>query len=91
VIHFEGLLVDTARQQQAKMIVRGLRQSQDFNYELPMVLMNRALAPDIETLFLTTDQEFMHISSSLVREILAVGGEIYDFVPEEIAEPYQQR
>ena len=80
VIGFEGLLTEFVKQQNAKLILRGLRTVADFEYEFQLVGMNRVLAPDIETLFLAPDEEYSYISSTLVREIAAYGGDISAFV-----------
>jgi pantetheine-phosphate adenylyltransferase len=77
---FETLLADFARQCNAKVIVRGLRAVSDFEYEFQMAGMNRTLIPDVETIFLTPATEYTYISSSLVREIAALGGSIDEFV-----------
>ena len=80
VCAFEGLLVGFARQRQANVIIRGLRAVSDFEYEFQLAGMNRKLAPDIETLFLTPAEQYAYISSSLVREIAALGGDVSPFV-----------
>ena len=80
VIGFEGLLTEFVKQQNAKLILRGLRTVADFEYEFQLVGMNRVLVPDIETLFLAPDEEYSYISSTLVREIAAYGGDISAFV-----------
>ena len=77
---FDGLLVEFARQRGAKVILRGLRAVSDFEYEFQLASMNRKLAPGIETMFLTPDEGYTFISSSLVREIAALGGEVGGFV-----------
>ncbi|EDN66102.1 truncated phosphopantetheine adenylyltransferase [Beggiatoa sp. PS] len=73
-------MADFARQSDAKVIVRGLRAVSDFEYEFQMAGMNRTLIPDVETIFLTPATEYTYISSSLVREIAALGGPVDDFV-----------
>lgn len=80
VTGFEGLLTDFVKEQEAKLILRGLRTVADFEYEFQLVGMNRKLAPEIETIFLAPDEEFSYISSTLVREIAALGGDISSFV-----------
>jgi pantetheine-phosphate adenylyltransferase len=80
VIEFDGLLVEFARKCGASVILRGLRAVSDFEYEFQLAGMNRRLAPDIETVFLTPGEQFAYISSSLVREIAALGGDVSDFV-----------
>lgn len=77
---FDGLLVEFARAQGASVILRGLRAVSDFEYEFQLAGMNRKLAADIETLFLTPAEQYTYISSSLVREIAALGGDVSEFV-----------
>ena len=77
---FDGLLVEFARQQGAQVILRGLRAVSDFEYEFQLASMNRKLAPSIETMFLTPDEGYTFISSSLIREIAALGGDVSGFV-----------
>jgi pantetheine-phosphate adenylyltransferase len=81
---FDNLLVDFVRQQQAGVILRGLRAVSDFEYEFQLAGMNRNLAPDIETLFLTPAQQYAYISSSLVREIATLGGDVTPFVHKKV-------
>jgi len=82
VLRFDSLLVDFARDHNAQIIIRGLRAVSDFEYEFQLSGMNKRLNPNIETLFMTPSEEFANISSSLVREILSLGGDISPFVPE---------
>jgi pantetheine-phosphate adenylyltransferase len=77
---FEGLLVDVAKQKNANVIIRGLRAVSDFEHEFQLASMNRKMEPDVETLFLTPAEQFAYISSSLVREIASLGGDVSDFV-----------
>jgi len=86
VATFNGLLVDFARQQEVQCIVRGVRAFSDFEYEFQMALMNRKLAPELETLFLMPKEEFSVLSSRLVREVGAMGGNITGLVPEILLE-----
>jgi len=88
---FEGLLVEFARQKGAKAILRGLRAVSDFDYEFQLAGMNRKLAPDIETLFLTPAEQYANISSSLVREIAALGGDVSPFVHKKIVAELAQK
>jgi len=81
VVAFEGLTVDLARQRGAMAIVRGLRALSDFENELAIAHMNRKLAPDVDTVFFMTGVEHAYLSSSLVREIAAFGGDISAMVP----------
>ena len=78
---FEGLLVQFAQKEGAGVILRGLRTMSDFEYEFQLANMNRRLAPDVETMFMTPDEGFTSISSSLVREIARLGGDVSAFVP----------
>ena len=78
---FSGLLVDFAKQQGATVIVKGLRTVADFEYEFQMALTNKKLNPRVETLFLTTSAQNMYLSSSMVKQIACMGGDIRDFVP----------
>ncbi len=80
VCSFDILLVDFMRQKRADVILRGLRAVSDFEYEFQLASMNRNLAPEIETLFLTPAEQYAYISSSLVREIAELGGDVTPFV-----------
>ena len=84
VLGFDSLLVDFARDHNAQIIIRGLRAVSDFEYEFQLSGMNKRLNPRIETLFMTPSEEFANISSSLVREILSLGGDISAFVPKPV-------
>ncbi|MDR0994496.1 MAG: pantetheine-phosphate adenylyltransferase [Verrucomicrobiota bacterium] len=85
VVPFSGLLVEWARNQGIYTLIRGLRAFSDFEYEFQMALTNRNLAPDVETMFLMPNEEYSYVSSSLVKEIAALGGEVEKFVPPEVA------
>ncbi len=85
VCGFDGLLIDVARQQGAEVILRGLRAVSDFEHEFQLAGMNRRMEPNVETLFLTPAEQFSYISSSLVREIASLGGDVSDFVAPEVA------
>ena len=91
VCPFDTLLVDFARQQQADEILRGLRAVSDFEYEFQLASMNRHLAPDVETMFLTPAEEYAYISSSLVREIAQLGGDVSPFVHEKVVAALHKR
>ena len=80
VVGFSGLLMQFVQDQGAKMVVRGLRAASDFEYEFQLAGMNRKLYPQFETLFLTPSEQFMFISSSLVREVAVLGGDVQAFV-----------
>ncbi|MCI6432784.1 MAG: pantetheine-phosphate adenylyltransferase [Oliverpabstia sp.] len=82
IVSFSGLSVEFARKCNAKVIIRGLRAITDFEYELQMAQTNRVLAPDIDTMFLTTSLEYAYLSSTTVKEVAAFGGDISKFVPE---------
>lgn len=84
VIAFDSLLVDFAKSINAQIILRGLRAVSDFEYEFQLAGMNKHLDKNIETFFLTPSEEFSNISSSLVREILMLGGDISSFVPQKV-------
>ena len=84
VLPVPGLLVEFAKQHGAKAILRGLRAVSDFEYEFQLAGMNRKLAPEIETLFLTPAEKYAYISSSLVREIAALGGDVSPFVHKNV-------
>lgn len=78
---FSGLLVDYARRRGANVIVRGLRAVADFEYEFQLALMNRRLLPEVDTVFLMTDERNFYVSSSLVKEVSSHGGDVSGFVP----------
>jgi pantetheine-phosphate adenylyltransferase len=78
---FGGLLVDYARVKGASVVVRGLRAVSDFEYEMQMALMNRRLNPDLETVFMMPAEEYSYVSSRLVKEVFALGGNIGGLVP----------
>lgn len=88
---FDSLLVDFARTHQAGVILRGLRAVSDFEYEFQLASMNRCLAPEIETLFMTPDEHYAYVSSSLVREIAALGGDVSGFVHAKVVAALRQR
>ncbi|NIP38952.1 MAG: pantetheine-phosphate adenylyltransferase [Candidatus Dadabacteria bacterium] len=79
---FEGLLVDYAKKADTNILLRGMRSVSDFEYELQMAHANKTLYSGIETVFIVTDSEYSHISSSLIREIVSLGGSVKDMVPE---------
>jgi len=90
VIGFDGLLTDFVKQQNSELILRGLRTVADFEYEFQLVSMNRVLAPEIETIFLAPSEEHSFISSTLVREISAYGGDISAFVSPIVVKAMQE-
>ena len=85
VVGFSNLLTDFARSQGARCVLRGLRAVADFEYEFQLANMNRAMYPEFESIFLTPAEHLSYISSSLVREIASLGGDIRPFVPEPVA------
>lgn len=91
VVTFSGLLVDFARELQVCVIMRGLRAVSDFEYEFQLAGMNRRMAPDIETLFLTPAETYSYISSSLVREIARLHGDVSAFVAPPVAAALKER
>jgi pantetheine-phosphate adenylyltransferase len=82
---FSGLLVDVAISKEADVLVRGLRNGADFDYEMQMAGMNKAMSPGLETIFLAASPEVNYLSSGLIRQIAAMGGDITPFVPKEVA------
>ena len=81
IVTFDGLLVKFARKQGVGVLVRGLRAFSDFEYEFQMALSNRKLAPDVETVFLMASETYSYVSSSVVREVAELGGDISGMVP----------
>jgi len=91
VLGFSGLLVEFAREISANTIIRGIRAVSDFDYELQLTLMNRKLAPQIETLFLMPSEKYIFVSSSLVKEIAGLGGDISHLVPPPVVEALKKK
>jgi len=88
---FDGLLVEYARQQGVGVLIRGLRAFSDFEYEFQMALTNRRLAPDIETLFLMPKQDYSFLSSTNVKQVSSLGGNVDEFVPAAVAAALKQK
>jgi len=88
---FTGLLVDFAKKMNASTLVRGVRQVSDFEYEFRMALMNRRLAPEIETVFLMPREELTFVSATLVKEVAFWGGELNSFVPKVVANALKKK
>jgi pantetheine-phosphate adenylyltransferase len=88
---FSGLLVNFLKELDASIIIRGMRAVSDFEYEFQMALMNRRLAPQVETVFLTPKEEFTYLSSRLVREVVALGGDVTGLVPEPVRLRLEER
>lgn len=91
VTSFHGLLVDFARSQNVRFLVRGLRAFSDFEYEFQMALSNRKLAPDVETVFLMTSEAHSYVSSTTVKEVWSLGGDISGFVPDCVRKVLEER
>lgn len=91
VTSFQGLLVEFARAQHARAVIRGLRAVSDFEFEFQMALMNRSLEPDLEALFLMPCEEYSYISSRMVKEVARLGGEVSRFVPRCVEEALTKR
>jgi pantetheine-phosphate adenylyltransferase len=88
---FTGLLVDYARLRHARAVIRGLRAIADFEYEFQFAHMNRHLAPDVETIFLMTSEESFYVSSSLVKEVATMGGDVTRIVPPPVVEAFKRK
>jgi pantetheine-phosphate adenylyltransferase len=88
---FDGLLVNFLQEVGATIIIRGMRAVSDFEYEFQMALMNRRLYPPVETVFLTPKEEFLYLSSRLVREVVALGGDVAGLVPDPVREVLERR
>ena len=90
VIGFNNLLIDCAREQHADTILRGLRAVSDFEYEFQLAAMNRHLDPGIETTFLTPAESYAFLSSTLIKEVASLGGDVSNFVPAQVMTALQQ-
>jgi pantetheine-phosphate adenylyltransferase len=88
---FEGLLVEHAAAQGASVLLRGIRAISDYEYELQMALMNRRLAPGLETVFMMANESYSFISSRLVKEVFGLGGDITGLVPPSVEERLRRR
>ena len=88
---FDGLLVEFARQQQAQALLRGIRAISDYEYEFQMALMNRRLAPQLETVFMMPAEKYSYVSSRLIREVFSLGGSVEGLVPPAVVERLQAR
>lgn len=88
---FDGLLVDYIHKKGAHVIIRGLRAFSDFEYEFQMALTNRQMAPDVETLFMMTKESYSFLSSSVVREVAAMGGDTGKFVPDFVRDALRKK
>jgi pantetheine-phosphate adenylyltransferase len=81
VMTFDGLLVDFAREQGAKAVLRGIRAITDYEYEFPMAMMNRKLDPTLETLFMMPTEQYTYVSSRLIKGVFKLGGDVSELVP----------
>ncbi|HNQ43362.1 MAG TPA: pantetheine-phosphate adenylyltransferase [Candidatus Cloacimonadota bacterium] len=91
VLSFSGLVVDFARSQDCRIMIRGLRAVSDFEYELSLALTNIKLAGEIETIFLVPSLRYMYLSSSMIRQLAELGSPLHDFVPSIVAEALQNK
>lgn len=91
VVGFSGLLMQFAREQNTRIVIRGLRAVSDFEYEFQLAGMNRRLFPEVETLFLTPAEQYMFVSASLVREVACLHGDVTQFVQPMIAERLREK
>jgi len=91
VATFHGLLVDFAREQKANAVLRGIRAISDYEYEFQMALMNRRLAPEVETIFLMPDAKYSFVSSRLIKQVFELGGSVDGLVPDFVVERLKQR
>lgn len=91
VCDFDGLVVDFARKQKAKVLVRGLRMFSDFEYEFQMALTNRKLAPHIETVFLMTHESYSYVSAKLLKEAASLGADLSGFVPDFVEKALKKK
>lgn len=91
VEQFTGLLVDFAHRKKAKTLIRGVRQVSDFEYEFRMALMNRRLAPDVDTIFLMPHEQLTFVSASIVKEVAYWHGDLSSFVPAHVAEALREK
>jgi len=91
VDYFEGLLVDYTKKVGANIVLRGMRTVSDFEYELQMALSNKTLHPELETIFMVTEGAYSHISSSLIKEIITLGGSAKGMVPEIVEKKLREK
>ena len=91
VVSFDGLLVNYAKQQNAGLIIRGVRAVSDYEYELQMALMNRRMRPEVETVFLLAAEAYSFLSSRLVKEVARLGGNIHGLVPSHVEQRLNER
>jgi pantetheine-phosphate adenylyltransferase len=88
---FDGLLIDYARQQKAKAVLRGIRAISDYEYEFQMAMMNRKLDPELETLFMMPAEKYTYVSSRLIKGVFNLGGDVSTLVPPNVVERLKQK
>jgi len=91
IIAFDGLLINKAREIGAKILIRGLRDGSDFDYEMKLAGMNKTLAPEIETIFIPARAQTRHLTATLVRQIAAMGGDVSPFVPDVVGAALKEK
>ncbi|MCH7818326.1 MAG: pantetheine-phosphate adenylyltransferase [Candidatus Marinimicrobia bacterium] len=91
VDQFDGLIAEYLKRVNASAMIRGLRAVSDFEYEFQMSLMNRKLNPDVETVFLTPAQEYIHLNSTIVKEVASFGGDVSEYVPDYVRTKLQEK
>jgi len=91
VLEFDGLVVDYARKQKVKVLIRGLRMLSDFEYEFQMALTNRKISSDIETIFLMPHESYSYLSSRLLKEAASLGGDLSSFVPDFVEKALKEK
>ena len=91
VSDFDGLVIDFAHKQKAKVLIRGLRMLSDFEYEFQMALTNRKLSPDIETIFLMPQESFSYLSAKLLKEAASLGADLSSFVPDFVEKALKEK
>lgn len=91
IVSFEGLLAEYAKKRNVTAIVKGLRAVSDFEYEFQMSLTNKILNPGLETIFLTSESKYMYLSSSMVKQVASLGGDIKGFVPDCVLDKIVER
>ncbi|MCX5710029.1 MAG: pantetheine-phosphate adenylyltransferase [Candidatus Omnitrophica bacterium] len=91
VVEFDGLVVDFARKNKSKVLIRGLRMVSDFEYEFQMALTNRKLAPDIETIFLMPQESYSYLSATLLKEAASLGANLSSFVPDFVEKALKEK
>ena len=91
VDQFDGLIAEYLKRVNASAMIRGLRAVSDFEFEFQMSLMNRKLNPDVETVFLTPAQEYIHLNSTIVKEVASFGGDVSEYVPDYVKAKLQEK